>query len=679
MEHSATPEFSASLVIKNQYITNTDQMIDILSSLWQDSESSEDFRERFSRAIEIQDCKAQDLAAINKYQKKAASHDNLIAAKLQIDDDGFCCAQGLGHDLDLPALTAAFAITSARPYAVESTTNETTDTEMENIDQADVEIEDAETSSHNSSRISDPTSDAFPHSASDASASVCGYYFPVSKMNKLAMPTSHPTHQDQQIALRQLDRELFYLPDGISPTTICFNHAQRLFAMLDMHATKKSYQQLTDRLVDIYQHLGNWDTYHKEHARWFSGEKPLHPDNVSTVLSSVGVAHLDQSIFAHQAKQVLSLIANFEEYSQWLSVESLFRCIYHGEYMQSYMPTTNLCAEIQQNGSIVVPGLFVWLAENWDGQHPNGLVDKIEQEFALYKYHYREVDNHSCIGWQRNMWHSLVQQLIRQDLDYYMLYNTKAGEQTFFRHIDINVANYMDTGRGGNLLQGSVALKDEDTDNCTELLLGMHDPNKLREWWDSIPNRSSGFIHAIRSEWWNNSHIYKFNTDWTKQICAAFDVCLSSPLLPYRSTGPATKQRINVLPWFAALQDDRNTLDIPEGGTFEDLSKAHRDLSPAPKTPSGLTSAKHGKGPSAFPAASKLHLDNHISACLVGAEQWHARRVAKELDILFGRDEQAADDFITVWRNKVRAQYIQKFEEQEEIERELYGPQSFFY
>lgn len=164
----------------------------------------------------------------------------------------------------------------------------------------------------------------------------------------------------------------------------------------------------------------------------------------------------------------------------------------------------------------------------------------------------------------------------------------------------------------------------------------------------------------------------------TRGYAAAY-VRLSSPLLPHGSTGPATKQRINVLPWFAALQDDGNTLDIPEGGTFEDLSKAHRDLSPAPKTPSGLTSAKHGKGPSAFPAASKLHLDNHISACLVGAEQWHARRVAKELDILFGRDEQAAGDFITVWRNKVRAQYVQKFEEQEEMERELYGPQSFFY
>ncbi|KAJ5234485.1 uncharacterized protein N7469_003653 [Penicillium citrinum] len=194
-------------------------------------------------------------------------YDDLIAAKLQIDDDGFCCAQGLGHDLDLPALTAAFAITSARPYAVESTTSETTDAEMENVDQADAEMEDAETSSHNSSRISDPISDAFPHSASDASASVCGCYLPASKMNKLAMSTSHPTHQDQQIALRQLGRELFHLPDGILPTTICFNHAQRLFAMLDMHATKKSYQQLTDRLVNIYQHLDNWDTYHKEHTR----------------------------------------------------------------------------------------------------------------------------------------------------------------------------------------------------------------------------------------------------------------------------------------------------------------------------------------------------------------------------------------------------------------------------
>ena len=130
------------------------------------------------------------------------------------------------------------------------------------------------------------------------------------------MPTSYPIYQDQQIALCQLDRKLFYLPDDISPTTICFNHAQRLFAMLDIYTIKKSYQQLTDCLIDIYQHLDNWNIYHKEYIRWFSAEKSLYPDNVSTILFSVSTVHLDQSIFAHQAKQILSLIANFEEYSQ---------------------------------------------------------------------------------------------------------------------------------------------------------------------------------------------------------------------------------------------------------------------------------------------------------------------------------------------------------------------------
>ena len=106
---------------------------------------------------------------------------------MQINDDGFYYAQGLGYDLDLPTLTAAFTIISASLYTVKSTISETTDIEMENIDQADAEMENAETSSHNSLQISDSISDAFPHSASDTSASACGYYLSASKINKLAM------------------------------------------------------------------------------------------------------------------------------------------------------------------------------------------------------------------------------------------------------------------------------------------------------------------------------------------------------------------------------------------------------------------------------------------------------------------------------------------------------------
>lgn len=80
------------------------------------------------------------------------------------------------------------------------------------------------------------------------------------------------------------------------------------------------------------------------------------------------------------------------------------------------------------------------------------------------------------MGWLRGMWYSNIQQLIRQDLSYYMAYvyfrpdhawrliaypyyvkSTRPGDNTKFRHLDINIQDYLETGRGGNLLQGTVS------------------------------------------------------------------------------------------------------------------------------------------------------------------------------------------------------------------------------
>lgn len=85
------------------------------------------------------------------------------------------------------------------------------------------------------------------------------------------------------------------------------------------------------------------------------------------------------------------------------------------------------------------------------------------------------------LGWQRNMWYGLCQQIVRQDPAYYATYvclrpghawervsfpyytkNTQPGEKTAFKHIDINVNDLLATGRGEDIIQGSLFLDDED-------------------------------------------------------------------------------------------------------------------------------------------------------------------------------------------------------------------------
>jgi hypothetical protein len=122
--------------------------------------------------------------------------------------------------------------------------------------------------------------------------------------------------------------------------------------------------------------------------------------------------------------------------------------------------------------------------------------------------------------------------------------NTIPGEQTGFRHVDFNVKDYIETGRGANTLEGSVSFTDEYAQNCTKLLTG--------------------------------------------------DVRLSFPALPHGSTGPCTIVQRTVLPWFMAIKDDHITLDTAESGSWNDIANAHCELMNAPRTPSGLTSTRMG-------------------------------------------------------------------------------------
>ena len=91
----------------------------------------------------------------------------------------------------------------------------------------------------------------------------------------------------------------------------------------------------------------------------------------------------------------------------------------------------------------------------------------------MYRHHIHKIKGNSNLGWQRYQIHSLSQQLMRQDLYYYVAYTalrpdrwwrlisypyytkyTVPGDQTFFRHIDINIKRLISEERGANMIQG---------------------------------------------------------------------------------------------------------------------------------------------------------------------------------------------------------------------------------
>jgi hypothetical protein len=149
---------------------------------------------------------------------------------------------------------------------------------------------------------------------------------------------------------------------------------------------------------------------------------------------------------------------------------------------------------------INIRGVFDYLLEP-------SIFKLVEEEFDMYKHHARDkVDGVERRGWMRHMFYSLVQQVIRQDPGYYGLmaaarpdknwrlisypYYTKdttVGDRTGFRHLDINVEELVEKGRGCNMVQGLVSLDNEDDDGCTVLVPGFH--RHIGVWWQRVRER----------------------------------------------------------------------------------------------------------------------------------------------------------------------------------------------
>ena len=109
------------------------------------------------------------------------------------------------------------------------------------------------------------------------------------------------------------------------------------------------------------------------------------------------------------------------------------------------------------------------------------------------------------------MWYSLIQQIVRQDPVYYALvvslrpdknwrlisypYYTKCtsdGEKTGFTHLDLNIKDFVESGKGANIVQGGLSLTDETSKNCTTLVLGFQ--KHAHEWYADLLARGEGDV-----------------------------------------------------------------------------------------------------------------------------------------------------------------------------------------
>lgn len=150
------------------------------------------------------------------------------------------------------------------------------------------------------------------------------------------------------------------------------------------------------------------------------------------------------------------------------------------------------------------------------------------------------------------------------------------------------------------------------------------------------------------------------------------------PHLPHGADGPSTKVRRTMLPWLVGVQEDGEMLEVIEGGTWSELSSAHRDMVSPVATPSGLAN-RYGAIPYRFPASVEIGGLGALSDALVCRRRWDSLAVIKDRDLLLGGDTERVSAYIAQWRKRAEQTALEAFEVVKEEERRVFGEKSYFY
>ena len=339
-----------------------------------------------------------------------------------------------------------------------------------------------------------------------------------------------------------------------------------------------------------------------------------------------------------------------------------------------------------RDGNIVVKGLFDWIVNDLE------LMEMIEVEFDMYRHHLREQNGQPNLGWCRNMWHSLVQQAIRQDPAFYALnvaaredkrwmlisfpYYTKYANPTGFKHIDLNIPRLLSSGKGKSLVQTAVSMDDECDDGCTIIVPKFH--KHIKEWWSKVVARekaTNGFQHSVESIY-EDQDKQKYGI-FKEVVCKKGDVRMTMASIIHGSTKSCDHDRKVVFPWLMGIEEDHENLELYGTCPWEEASRSHRDMVAIKKEPSGQ-SHHFAIGEERFSASVELRGISALGDALVGARRWDSKSVIRERDVVLGEDDLNAQRFIKEVREKMKKAWKESFYQVVNTESEEFGENSYF-
>ncbi|KAI9750746.1 MAG: hypothetical protein M1815_001604 [Lichina confinis] len=335
-----------------------------------------------------------------------------------------------------------------------------------------------------------------------------------------------------------------------------------------------------------------------------------------------------------------------------------------------------------QMKDVVDPAIFTRvLLDNSDAEFSH----LINAKFDMYCHHCcRVVNGKGRMGWVRTMVHSLTQQMLAQDPAYYAIVVAARPDRNWrlisypFTHLDLNVARYLESGRGANLVQSFISLDDEDTSTASCVVAGFH--RHLEVWYREMEAAgmapSQGMVTGFLPKMYTAEHQERYR-HLTPVVQRRGGLRVTLPTVLHSAAPVAHRRRQGILLWPCGFGNDHGALDNVESGTWEEMSRHHHDLTAPPRTASGHPQRysclmKH------FPASVRLRSTSAIGDAMVGACRYDNPAVLSERNLLLSNDDQAALRWVKTVRERLKLAWLEAWEVVPEAEQQSFGERAFF-
>ena len=345
--------------------------------------------------------------------------------------------------------------------------------------------------------------------------------------------------------------------------------------------------------------------------------------------------------------------------------------------------------EWETTGNIVKDGLFDHIAGD---RHVMKCVD---MEFALNDHHHAHRDNTSRAHLP-GACYMLIQQIYRQDPIGYQLNvatrpdhhtrliafpsmarRTDEAEDDGSLRLDLDLAEYMSSGIGANMIPATLSLDDEANNRCAVVVEGFH--KGIRDWYEILESRGTAPEKGTTSIGCKDLYSEVDRAHWgapapMPAVRGAVRMTLSTVLRGTAGRDGTLRRSIDAA--YIAIQADGETLENPRLPTRSRIARWNRSRVLPRCEPNGTT-FKRAVITDAIPFAGLISGVTPVGDALLGLRLWDDWEVMEEKNILLGVDREAAALHSADIRLRLVQAYLRAMRGLATRERELYGMNAF--